>query len=138
VVARQDLGATGVDLVTDAVLSFDAGDADVRAGISEPPRQWLVITGDGGAIELRDASFTSWARDETVLLVTEGEQTRQLPVPAVNAYRVMVEEVSSIIGGGPGWVLPLAESRATAAVLDACFASARASGAPRPVTATGT
>jgi hypothetical protein len=41
----------------------------------------------------------------------------------------MIEEVSSVLRGGPGWVLPLAESRDTAAVLDAARASAL-SGAP--------
>jgi hypothetical protein len=42
----------------------------------------------------------------------------------------MVEEVSSAVRGGPGWVLPLAESRSTAAVLDAAFASAAQDGEP--------
>ncbi|MCW2544665.1 MAG: hypothetical protein JWM40_2217, partial [Frankiales bacterium] len=42
----------------------------------------------------------------------------RIAVPAVDAYRVMVEEVSSVIAGGPGWVLPLDESRLTAAALD--------------------
>ena len=131
VVARQRIGPTGVDLLTEAVLSFDDGDAEIRAGISEPPRQWLVLTGDAGEIELRDAPYTSWVEDDTVLLVSDGAGTRRIDVPAVDAYRVMVEEVSSVIAGGPGWVVPLAESRATAAVLDACFASAR-SGADGP------
>jgi hypothetical protein len=41
-----------------------------------------------------------------------------------------VEEVSAAVGGGSGWLLPLSESLATAAVLDAAFASARAGGEP--------
>ena len=130
VVARQRLGPTGVDLGTEAVLSFDQGDAEIRAGISEPPKQWLVVTGEHGEIELPGAAYTSWVGDGTVLLVSDGTGTRRIPVPAVDAYRVMVEEVSSVIAGGPGWLLSLAESRATAAVLDSCFASARAGGAP--------
>jgi D-xylose 1-dehydrogenase (NADP+, D-xylono-1,5-lactone-forming) len=128
VVARARLGPTGVDLATEAVLSFAAGDAEIRAGISEPPRQWLVISGDRGEIELPASSYTSWKDDETVLLVSDGAGTRRLPVPAVDAYQLMVEEVSSVVAGGAGWTLPLTESRATAAVLDACFASARAGG----------
>jgi hypothetical protein len=35
-----------------------------------------------------------------------------------------------VLRGGPGWVLPLAESRDTAAVLDAVRASAAAGGEP--------
>jgi D-xylose 1-dehydrogenase (NADP+, D-xylono-1,5-lactone-forming) len=128
VAARQRVGPTGVDLATEAVLSFEAGDAEIRVGISEPPRQWLVISGDRGEIELPASSYTSWKDDETVLLVSDGAGTRRLPVPAVDAYQLMVEEVSSVVAGGAGWTLPLTESRATAAVLDACFASARAGG----------
>jgi predicted dehydrogenase len=128
VAARMERGPTGVDLVTEAVLTFDAGEAEVRAGISEPPRQWLVVTGDDGEIELRDAAYASWVNDETELLVSDGTTTRRHAVPATDAYRVMVEEVSSVIAGGDGWVVPLAESRATAAVIDACFAAAGGGG----------
>jgi hypothetical protein len=55
-------------------------------------------------------------------------------VPATDAYRVMVEEMSSVLRGGPGWVLPVAESRQTAAVLDAALHSAGNGSTPvRPV-----
>jgi predicted dehydrogenase len=132
-VARQELGPTGVDLVTEAVLTFDDGDADIRAGISEPPTQWLVVTGESGEIQLRDAAYTSWTTDTTELLVSDGTGTERTRFPGVDAYCVMVEDVSSVIGGGPGFVVPLSESRATAAVLDACFASARTGGEAVPV-----
>ena len=130
VVARQQRGPTEVDLVTEAVLTFEDGDAEIRAGISEPPTQWLVIAGDGGEVQLRDAPFTSWTTDDTELLVSDGKGTERVSFPGVDAYRLMVEDVSSVIGGGPGWVLPLSESRATAVVLDACFASAKIDGEP--------
>lgn len=125
VAAKQELGPTGIDLVTEAILTFDDGEAQVRAGISEPPQQWLVVRGDGGEIELRDRSYTSWRDDPTVLLVSDPASTERITVPATDAYRVMVEEVSAVIEGRDGWVLPVAESRATAAVLDAAFDSAR-------------
>jgi predicted dehydrogenase len=137
VCARQQLGPTGVDLVTDAVLDFAAGSAEIRAGISEPPRQWLVITGDGGEIELRDGSYTSWVQDETVLLCSDGRTTQRTVVPAVDAYQVMVAEVSAAITGDDGWVLPLSHSLATAAVLDAAFRSSRRDGDPVPVEVDG-
>jgi D-xylose 1-dehydrogenase (NADP+, D-xylono-1,5-lactone-forming) len=133
VVARHERGPTGVELVTEAVLRFDDGEAEIRAGISEPPAQWLVITGDGGELQLRDQPFTSWVTDETQLLVSDGKGTERLSFPGVDAYRVMVEEVSSVIANGPGWVVPLSESRATAAVLDACFSSAKIDGEPVPI-----
>lgn len=124
--ARQRLGPTGVDLATDAVLSFAGGEAEIHVGISEPPRQWLVISGDDGEIELPGAPYTSWVDDATVLSVSGGTSgVRRIDVPPVDAYRLMVEDVSSVIAGGTGWLLPVAESRATAAALDACFAAAR-------------
>ena len=118
VAARAVTGPTGVDLRTDAVLDWDGCTAEVVCGIDEGRGQHLVITGDDGEIELRDAPFTSWRDDATELWVSDGTGTERVPVPATDAYRVMVEEVSSVLAGGPGWVLPLAESRETAACLD--------------------
>jgi predicted dehydrogenase len=122
--ARSTYGPTGVDLTTEAILEWDGAQAEVRAGIEGSTGQWLVITGERGEIELRDAPYTSWTDDVTELWVSDGRGTDRIPVPAANAYQRMVEEVSAVIAGGDGWVLPLAESRATAAVLDAIRASA--------------
>jgi predicted dehydrogenase len=133
VVARSTLGPTGVDLDTRAVLAWDGGDVEgeVHAAIDRDAGQWLVITGERGELELRGReAFTAWRDEATELWVSDGTSTERVPVPAVDAYAVMVEEVSSAVRGGPGWVLPLAESRQTAAVLDAAFASAAHDGEP--------
>ncbi len=131
VVARSELGPTGVDLDTRAILRWEDGaEAEVHAGISTPDGQWLVVTGETGELELRDAPYTSWKDDDTELWVSDGAGTERVPVPATDPYRVMVEEFSSVLRGGPGWVLPLEESRQTAAVLDAAFASAAQGGEP--------
>lgn len=136
VVARSELSPSGVDLDTRAILSWAAREgqpeveAEVHAGISTGDGQWLVVRGDAGEVELRDAPFTSWKDDDTELWVSDGTGTERTPVPATNAYRLMVEEVSSVLRGGPGWVLPLEESRQTAAVLDAARASAAAGSEP--------
>ncbi len=117
--ARARWAPSGVDLATEAVLDWSTGaTAEVRAGIDEGLGQWLVITGSDGEIELRDEPFTSWKDDVTTLLVSDGSGTDRVPVAPVDAYQVMVEEVSSVLRGGPGWVLPLAQSRETAACLD--------------------
>jgi xylose dehydrogenase (NAD/NADP) len=130
VVARSQVGPTGVDLDTRAVLRWaDDTEAEVHVGMTGADGQWLVITGDRGEIELRDQPYTSWG-DATELWVSDGTGTERVPVPAVNAYQLMVEEVSSAIRGGTGWVLPLAESRQTAAVLDAARTSAGQGGQP--------
>jgi D-xylose 1-dehydrogenase (NADP+, D-xylono-1,5-lactone-forming) len=131
VVARTEVGPTGVDLDARVVLSWDGAEAEVHAGIAADRGQWLVITGERGELELRGRSAYTALRDEaTELWVSDGSSTERVPVPAVDAYAVMVEELSSVVRGGPGWVLPIAESRQTAAVLDAAFASADSDGEP--------
>jgi hypothetical protein len=131
--ARSTYGPTGVDLTTEAVLDWSSGaEAEVRAGIRGAEGQWLVLTGERGAIELRDAPYTSWTRDDTELWVSDGTGTERVHVPAANAYRSMVEEMSSVLTGGPGWLLPIEESRQTAAVLDAVRESASTGAVVRP------
>jgi predicted dehydrogenase len=117
--AQLRLGPTGVDLASRLDLRWPSGaTAEVRASVDDSEGQWLVITGEHGEIALRDQPYASWR--EATLLDVSG---RQIAVPAVDSYQVMVEEVSSVIAGGPGWVLPLAESRQTAEVLDRAFAT---------------
>ncbi|GAC1440518.1 MAG: Gfo/Idh/MocA family oxidoreductase [Mycobacteriales bacterium] len=124
VAATATFGPTGVDLVTEAILDWASGaQAEVRAGIAGSDGQWLVLTGERGEIEVRDAPYSSWKDDATELWVSDGAGTERVAVPATDAYRVMVEEMSSVLSGGPGWVLPLAESRQTAAALDAIRAA---------------
>jgi predicted dehydrogenase len=128
--ARSAYGPTGVDLTTDAILEWDGAQAEVSVGIEGSNGQWLVITGERGELELRDAPYTSW-QDATELWVSDGSDTERIAVPGANAYQLMVEEVSSVLSGGPGWALPLEESRETAAVLDAIRESASRSAVVR-------
>ncbi len=131
VTAQARWSPSGVDLVTDAVLRWpDGGTARLRAAIDEPERQWLTITGTDGELVLPGSPFTAVGGEVTHLSLSDGRSTERLPVPPADAYQVMVEEVSSVLAGGPGWMLPLAQSRAGAAVLDACLASAGAGGIP--------
>jgi xylose dehydrogenase (NAD/NADP) len=132
--ARVRWSDAGVDLVTEAVLSWaDGATADIRAAIVEPEAQWLVVTGEGGELELPGNPYTSVGGQQTQLWVSDGTSTERVPVAAADAYQLMVEEMSSVLAGGPGWVLPLKESRLCAAVLDACFTSARAGGEPAAI-----
>ncbi|MCU1588537.1 MAG: hypothetical protein JWN31_2030 [Frankiales bacterium] len=125
VAVKQHVAPSGVDLSTEVVLDWDGAAAEVQVGFDADVGQWLVITGEHGEIELRKDPFTAWKDSATELLVSDGAGTERIAVPAANAYQVMVEEVSSVIAGGPGWVLPLADSRQTAAALDLIRAAAR-------------
>ena len=124
--AKAQVGPTGVDLTTLATVTFDSGTADLRASIAEDARQWLVIEGEAGALDVRDAPFTAWQGQETELWFTGPHGSEPERVPAAHAYALMVEQTSAVIEGRDGWVVPLAESRATAAILDAAFESAAA------------
>ena len=132
VAAQAELGPTGVDLSTRLVLDWAGATAEVQAGIDRDQGQWLVITGSSGELELRNQPYTAWKTDATELWVSDGAGTRQEPVAATDAYRLMVEQMSSVLSGGPGWVLPLEQSWQTAAVLDAGFRSLQHAGEPTP------
>ena len=126
--ARSRYGASGVDLTTEAVVAFDTGTAELRASFEEPERQWLTVTGDAGELDLPGPSFAAWTSDDTELVVSGSPSSGRHAVPAVDAYRLMVEDVSARVRGNSGYLVPLAESRGVARVLDACRASARAGG----------
>lgn len=133
VAARSKRTETGVDEQTEAILTWDDGrSAEVRVSMAEPFRQWLVITGESGEIELPGRPYTEKSEPPapSELLLSDGRDTQRLQIPAANAYQLMLEEVSSALRGGPGWVLPLERSRATAVLIDACLTSAAAGGTP--------
>ena len=128
--AKSEVGPTGVDLTTSLALTFDHGDADLRCSVAEPSRQWLMIRGARGDFELAEEPFTAWEGTDTTLVFRSPAGDEPEPVPAANAYALMVSEVSRAIeGADDAWVVPPADSRAVAAVLDAAFESA-ASGTP--------
>ena len=126
VTARAEIGPTGVDLTATVTVTFDGGTADLRASMAEEPRQWLVVAGERGELDLRDAAFTAWEGQDSELWFTSPAGSEPERVPAANAYALMVENVSAVAEGRPGWVVPTAESRTTAAILDAAFESAAA------------
>ncbi len=128
VAASQQCGPTGVDLVTDATLHFDGGEATVRAGMAGPADQRLVIEGDVGTLELPEAPYTAWLGQHTEIALTRDGRVERIATGEADAYRVMVEQVSEAVRGGPAWLLPVTETRACATVLDACRESARAGG----------
>ena len=124
--ARCRLGPTGVDLTSEVLIDFDGGTAEVRASIDEPGVQRLVITTERGELELPEPTYTAWLTHHTELWVSDGTTTERRPGGEADAYRIMVEEFSSVAGGGSGWVLPLEESLSCARVIDAAFESSAA------------
>lgn len=115
-------GPTGIDVTTR--LSALAGESvSVRAlsSFDMPERQSLMVVGSrASATPLGNGAFTSW-REPTSLLVG----SRVELFAAVDAYLVMVENVSRAIEGQGGWVIPIADSLRAAQVMDAVAASPR-------------
>lgn len=121
--ATCERGATGVDLRSALALSFEGGgSAHVNCAVNRDLGQQLVISGDLGQIELVGSAFTSWVGQETQLLVTDERGTETIDVPSANAYQLMVEEMSSVVSGGSGWLVPAEDSLACAEVIDAALA----------------
>jgi D-xylose 1-dehydrogenase (NADP+, D-xylono-1,5-lactone-forming) len=117
VAVRRRESRSGVDLHTDAVLSYVDADGEVSCGFDGPEGQWLVIRGESGEIELPYTFMLRNARGE--LLHSDGTSTRRVPYPPVDAYQLMFEAVSARIRGEDTFVVPLADSRSCASVLDA-------------------
>ena len=116
-VRRRD-STTGVDLHTDAVLSFVDADAELSCGFDGPDGQWLVIRGESGELELPYPTFMlRHAPGE--LLLSEGTGTRRIPYAPTDPYRLMLESFSARVRGEEAFVVPLADSRSCASVLDA-------------------
>lgn len=114
------VGPTGID-VTTRVAARAGGAVAVRSvsSFDLPERQGLTVTGErASAMPLGPQAFTSW-REPTSLQV--GSRVEHFE--AVDAYAVMVENVSAAVDGGAGWVVPLTESLRAAEILDAVAAS---------------
>jgi xylose dehydrogenase (NAD/NADP) len=125
VTARAERSASGVDLSADVLLAWASGTtAEVHVSMAEPEAQWLIVRGERGEIELADQPYTaSWAAPVD-LLVSDGRGTRRVEVPAADPYKLMFEQVSAAARGESAWVVPLVDSRRTAAVIDAALESA--------------
>ena len=112
---ERTLGASGVDLTT-KVTGMLAGSCEVEllSSFEQPEFQKLEVLGTHGSVKmLGEASFTSW-KSVSQLSVNDREES----FDAVDAYQLMVEQVSAKILGEPSWVLPLADSIRAAQILD--------------------
>lgn len=105
---------TGVDLTTTATLAWGAeSTASIAASFIQPECQRLSITGSECVIDLPGQAYTSWREPSTLRI---GEHVEEFA--RVDAYQVMVEQVSSAIRGGNGWVVPPKDSLAVARLVD--------------------
>lgn len=115
--AEQSIGPTGVDLTTSAALASPRGVARVTGSFEQDESQGWVVTAPGLVVDAPHPAFTSW-REASALRVVEDGVERVETFDACDAYRLMVEAVSTRAAGGDAWVLPLSASLSVARTLD--------------------
>lgn len=110
------IGPTGVDLTTDVSVRID--DSVTARSVSSfamPSQQQIVVRGSEGQISTEAGeSFTSW--NEECSLRVDGTLE---DFATTNAFVEMVENVSRIIEGHEGWLVPPEDSIRVAEILDA-------------------
>ncbi|MDP4864718.1 MAG: Gfo/Idh/MocA family oxidoreductase, partial [Candidatus Nanopelagicaceae bacterium] len=104
---NQEIGPSGVDLVT-KVEALINGSIKFNFNVSFVGQlsQEISITGSNGGIKfLEGAAFTNWNEPSTLQVNDE-----IYSFESVDAYQLMVEAVSDVILGKPGWIPPHSES----------------------------
>ena len=104
---NQEIGPSGVDLVT-KVEALINGSIKFNFNVSCVGQlsQEISISGSSGGIKfLEGAAFTNWNEPSTLLVNDE-----IYSFESVDAYQLMVEAVSDVILGKPGWIPPHSES----------------------------
>jgi hypothetical protein len=88
--------------------------ATMQCSFILPAEQRLVITSEEHQLSMATGeAFTSW-REPSSLQIDDVTES----FPAVDAFAVMVEEMSAHLNGEVGWVVPLDETLKVAQVLD--------------------
>ena len=112
----RSLGASGVDLTTkvSGVLANSSAVESISS-FEQPEFQKLEVIGSHGTVSmLGEAAFTTW--NATSALAVNGLEEE---FAAVDAYQIMVEQVSAKILGDPtAWVVPIVDSVRVAQILN--------------------
>lgn len=112
---ERHMSTTGVDATTIATTMIDGSlTATMTCSFILPAEQRLVLSSTDHYVAMAAGeAFTSW-REPSSLLIDDTLET----FPAVDAFVVMVEEMSAHLNGEDGWVIPLHETLKVAQVLD--------------------
>jgi len=113
---ERTIGPTGIDLTTDLQVQInDTITAHAVSSFALPSRQEFVVKGSRGRMNTEAGeSFTTWNEASSLRVNDELEE-----FATANAFVNMVENVSAVIQGDRGWVVPASDSIRVAAILDA-------------------
>jgi len=109
------IGPTGVDLTTDVSVRINNSiTAHAVSSFDLPSQQQFIVQGSSGSMHTgAGESFTTW-NEESSLHINDAVEE----FAVTNAFVEMVENVSRVIEGEAGWVVPSADSIRVAHILD--------------------
>ena len=111
----RTIGPTGIDLTTDVSVRINKLiTAHAVSSFALPSQQQFIVQGSHGKMQTAvGESFTTW--NEACYLQIN-EMVEEFAV--ANAFVEMVENVSNVISGKEGWIVPSADSIRVAHILD--------------------
>ena len=111
----RTVGPTGIDLTTDVSVRINKSiTAHAVSSFALPSQQQFIVQGSQGKMQTTAGeSFTTWNEACSLQI---NEVVEEFAV--ANAFVEMVENVSNVISGKEGWVLPSADSIRVAHILD--------------------
>ena len=111
----RTVGPTGIDLTTDVNVRINNNiTAHAVSSFALPSNQQFIVQGSEGQISTAEGeSFTTWNEASSLLVNDVLEE-----FAVTNAFVEMVENVSRVIDGGNGWVVPNSDSIRVAQILD--------------------
>ena len=109
------IGPTGVDLTTAVSVRINGSiTAHSVSSFASPSQQQFIVQGSNGSMHTGvGESFTTWNEASSLHINDVVED-----FPVTNAFVEMVENVSRVIEGEAGWVVPSADSIRVAHILD--------------------
>ena len=109
------IGPTGIDLTTDVSVRInDTMTAHAVSSFALPSQQQFIVQGSSGTMRtVVGESFTTW-NEASSLQINDAVED----FPITNAFVAMVENVSRVIEGEEGWIVPSADSIRVAHILD--------------------
>jgi predicted dehydrogenase len=109
------IGPTGVDLTTDVSVRINNSiTAHSVSSFALPSQQQFIVQGSSGSMHTGvGESFTTWNEASSLHINDVVEE-----FAVTNAFVEMVENVSCVIEGEEGWIVPSADSIRVAYILD--------------------
>ena len=109
------MGPTGVDLTTDVSVRINSTvTAHAVSSFALPSQQQFIVQGSNGSMHTgAGESFTTWNEASSLHINDVVEE-----FAVTNAFVEMIENVSRVIEGQEGWIVPSADSIRVAHILD--------------------